>query len=51
MNGEIVLLGRLHGVPVPANTVVQEIGNRLVREDLSPGDITIDELEARILKP
>ena len=51
MNGEIVLLGRLHGVPVPANTVVQEIGNRLVREDLSPGDITIDELEARVLKP
>jgi len=50
MNGEIVLLGRLHGVPVPANTVVQEIGNRLVRENLSPGDITIDDLEARVLE-
>ncbi len=50
MNGEIVLLGRLHGVPVPANTMVQEIGNRLVRENLSPGDISIDEFEARVLE-
>jgi len=48
MNGEIVLLGRLHGIPVPANTAVQEIGNRLIREGLSPGDIAIDELEARL---
>ena len=49
MNGEIVLLGRLHGVPVPANTIVQEIGNRLVRENLTPGSVTIEELERRIL--
>lgn len=32
-----------------ANTVVQEIGNRL--EQLSPGDNAIDELEARVPKP
>ena len=49
MNGEIVLLGRLHGVPVPANTVVQEIGNRLVRENLAPGSISIEEIERRVL--
>ena len=49
MNGEIVLLGRLHGVSVPANTVVQEIGNRLVRENLSPGSMAIEELERRVL--
>lgn len=49
MNGEIVLLGRLHGVPVPANTVVQEIGNRLVREKLAPGSISIKELESHVL--
>ena len=49
MNGEIVLLGRLHGVPVPANTIVQEIGNRLVRENLAPGSVAVEELEHRIL--
>ena len=51
LNGEIVLLGRLHGVPVPANTVVQEVGNRLVRENLEPGSMTIEELEALVLGP
>ncbi|MCY4056511.1 MAG: ketopantoate reductase family protein [Gammaproteobacteria bacterium] len=51
MNGEIVLLGRLHGVPVPANTLVQEIGNRLVRENLEPGSVTIEELESVVLGP
>ena len=49
LNGEIVLLGRLHGVPVPANTVVQQVGNRLVREGLSPGSVPIEELERRVL--
>ena len=49
MNGEIVLLGRLHGVPVPANTAVQELGNRVVRDDLAPGSVTIEELEKRLL--
>ena len=49
MNGEIVLLGRLHGVPVPGNAAVQEIGNRLVRENLAPGSMTVEELERRVL--
>ena len=49
LNGEIVLLGRLHGVPVPANTVVQQVGNRLVRENLEPGSMTIEELEGLVL--
>ena len=49
MNGEIVLLGRLHGVPVPANAFVQELGNRLVHDTLAPGDLTIEELERAVL--
>ena len=49
MNGEIVLLGRLHGVPVPANTVVQQIGNSLVLLNLEPGSMTVEELESRVL--
>jgi 2-dehydropantoate 2-reductase len=31
--GEIVLLGRLHGVPTPANERVQQAAHRLVRRD------------------
>ena len=48
LNGEIVLLGRLHGVPTPANEVVQDVGNALVRENLDIGSLTVAELEARI---
>ena len=51
LNGEIVLLGRLHGVPVPANTLVQEIGNQIVRENRSPGSMAMEELERRVLAP
>ena len=45
LNGEIVLLGRLHGVDVRANEIVQEIGTRLVREGLKPGAMSIGEFE------
>ena len=48
LNGEIVLLGRLHGVDVRANAVVQEIGNRLARENLKPGSMTVQEIERLI---
>ena len=48
LNGEIVLLGRLHGVPTPANAVVQAIGNRLAREKLAPGSMAVEELEERL---
>jgi 2-dehydropantoate 2-reductase len=37
LNGEICLLGTLHGVPTPANRVVQQLANRLVRERLPVG--------------
>lgn len=32
LNGEIVRLGRLHGVPVPANAVMQRLATALARE-------------------
>ena len=44
LNGEIVQLGRLHGVPTPANLVMQRIGNRLAREGLPVGSFTVDDL-------
>lgn len=46
LNGEIVLLGRLHGVPVPANAYFVELAGRMVREKLRPGAISMDRAEA-----
>jgi 2-dehydropantoate 2-reductase len=37
LNGEIVMLGRLSGVPAPANALVQRLANRLAHERLAPG--------------
>jgi 2-dehydropantoate 2-reductase len=48
LNGEIVLLGRLHGVPVPANTYFTELGARMAREGLKPGAILLAEAEAEL---
>jgi 2-dehydropantoate 2-reductase len=52
LNGEIVLLGRLHGVPTPANAAVQRIGLRMIRERLAPGSLTaadvMQEVEAGV---
>ena len=49
LNGEIVLLGRLHGVPTPVNAAVQALGNRLVREGAGAGAMTVAEVEALVL--
>ena len=48
LNGEIVQLGRLHGVDTPANAVVQRLGNRMAVERLTVGAFTIGDLEAMI---
>jgi 2-dehydropantoate 2-reductase len=37
LNGEVVLLGRLHGVPTPANALVQRLVNEAARERQPPG--------------
>ena len=48
LNGEIVQLGRLHGVETPANAVVQQVGNRMARDRLEVGAYRLDELESLI---
>ena len=48
LNGEIVTLGRLHGVPTPANAVVQRLANRVLREGLATGHYTLDSLREMI---
>jgi 2-dehydropantoate 2-reductase len=48
LNGEIVLLGRLHGVPTPVNELLQREANAAARAGLSPGSVPIADLEARL---
>jgi 2-dehydropantoate 2-reductase len=44
LNGEIVLLGRLHGVPTPVNTMLQATIRRMAIDGRAPGSMTADEL-------
>jgi 2-dehydropantoate 2-reductase len=44
LNGEIVLLGRLHGVPTPVNTVLQDAALRAARRGDPPGTLSVAEL-------
>lgn len=46
LNGEIVLLGRLHGVATPANAWFCTLAQRVVRENLKPGAIAAEEIAA-----
>jgi 2-dehydropantoate 2-reductase len=48
LNGEIALLGRLYGIPVPANTYFAELGARMARERLKPGAISVAQAEAAL---
>jgi 2-dehydropantoate 2-reductase len=48
LNGEIVLQGRLVGVPTPVNELLQSLAHQTVREKRSPGWLTADELLARL---
>jgi 2-dehydropantoate 2-reductase len=44
LNGEIVLLGRLSGVPTPVNELLQRRVARAVRDGSSPGAVTVAQL-------
>ncbi len=44
VNGEIVLLGALHGVATPYNRALQQAANHCVRRGVEPGSITVAEL-------
>jgi 2-dehydropantoate 2-reductase len=46
LNGEIGLLGRLHGVPTPVNDALCELSDRHVRERLAPGTVPAEEVLA-----
>ncbi|MGW4346070.1 ketopantoate reductase family protein [Streptomyces sp. BBFR109] len=44
LNGEIVLLGRLHGVPTPLNELLQRLANAYAREHRPAGSLPVAEL-------
>ncbi len=48
LNGEIVLLGRLHGVLTPANDLLQRLAGRLAAEGRPPGSLTAEEVLAQL---
>ncbi|MEU6253705.1 2-dehydropantoate 2-reductase N-terminal domain-containing protein [Streptomyces sp. NPDC047043] len=44
LNGEIALLGRLHGVPTPLNDLLQHLANTFARERRAPGSMPVEDL-------
>jgi 2-dehydropantoate 2-reductase len=43
LSGEIVMLGRLHGVPTPVNSVLQLLATRIAAERRPPGSVPAEE--------
>lgn len=48
LNGEIVQLGRMHGIPTPANRVVQTVGHRAALSGKAGHYCTLEELEEMV---
>lgn len=48
LNGEIVLLGRLHGVPTPVNEMLQRVANDLAHRGAPPGSLEPADLDAAL---
>ena len=48
LNGEIALLGRLHGVPTPANDAALWLGRALLQSAAGPGIVSCQALMQRI---
>jgi 2-dehydropantoate 2-reductase len=51
LNGEIVLLGRLHGVPTPVNEALQRLANRAAAAGVEPGSLTRADVDAALAGP
>jgi 2-dehydropantoate 2-reductase len=48
LNGEIVLLGRLHGVPTPLNAALCALSQELIDSGAGPGSLTPADLKRRL---
>ena len=50
LNGEIALLGRLHGVPTPVNAALQRIVADAARAGVAPGSMSLDALTVLVAR-
>ncbi|MGI8554299.1 MAG: ketopantoate reductase family protein [Dehalococcoidia bacterium] len=48
LNGEIVLLGRLHGIQTPYNSVLRRESTRVAGEAKGPGTLSLADLQAKV---
>ena len=48
LNGEIVLLGKLYGVPTPYNRLLQKVANQMARTGKRPGSMTVEDLQRMV---
>lgn len=48
LNGEIVLLGRLHGIATPVNQTLQQVAHEVARARGRPESLSIDQVRMRI---
>jgi 2-dehydropantoate 2-reductase len=48
LNGEIVLLGRVHGIPTPVNEVLQSLARELASSGALPGSVDPDDIRRRL---
>jgi 2-dehydropantoate 2-reductase len=48
LNGEIVLLGRLHDVPTPVNEALQALARELAASRAAPDSVDPDTIRARL---
>lgn len=48
LNGEIVMLGRLHGIPTPCNALLQHLVNDMASTGQTPGSMAVEDLERRL---
>lgn len=49
LNGEIALLGRMHGVPVPLNAAMTTLGAKLAQNAVPPASMTLADLDRFVL--
>lgn len=45
LNGEIVMLGRIHGVDTPVNAAFVRVARQMVRDGVAPGDFSETKIE------
>ena len=48
LNGEIVLLGKLHGVETPVNEGLRRLANRMAQEALTPASFSLADVELEL---